>query len=415
MYHFITLNGNLEENLTAFEKYFEDKEFVWKPGLERIKGAVEEFGGKDYPSVIVAGTNGKGSVSHLIAEALIRNGLKVGLFTSPHLFRFNERIKVNLREVETEELNGAFEFVLPLIERFELTYFEASLVLALEVFRRERVDAAVFEVGLGGRLDATNVLNHQLAVLTSVSLDHTNYLGSSLSEIAREKAEVFRGVPFGVLGYVEEEVVETVRSVFDGELQLYGRDFWADGISVSISGTSFYYMGSVPMKTSLIGEHQAVNTSVAVRASQLFFEEFFRKHFLIPREFTVKLPGRFEVLKENPPVIFDVAHNEGALKKLFETAKELRISGDVYYSGLKDKEQERNLKVVSEYLKWSCGTLYLLQIGNERAESVERLKKIAVKSGIQNVEIVDRVKVKELKKPSIITGSFYIGGLVERG
>jgi len=400
---------------TAFERYFEDKEFIWKPGLERIKRAVEEFGGKDYPSVIVAGTNGKGSVSHLIAEALIRNGLKVGLFTSPHLFRFNERIKVNLREVETKELDRAFESVLPLIERFELTYFEASLVLALEVFRRERVDAAVFEVGLGGRLDATNVLNHQLAVLTSVSLDHTNYLGSSLSEIAREKAEVFRGAPFGVLGDVEEEVVETVRSVFDGELQLYGRDFWADGVSVSISGTSFYYMGSVPMKTSLIGEHQTVNTSVAVRASQLFFEKFFRKHFLIPREFTVKLPGRFEVLKENPPVIFDVAHNEGALKKLFETAKELRISGDVYYSGLKDKEQERNLKVVSEYLKWSCGTFYLLQIGNERAESVERLKEIAVKSGIQNVEIVDRVRVKELKKPSIITGSFYIGGLVERG
>ncbi len=400
---------------TAFERYFEDKEFVWKPGLERIKRAVEEFGGKDYPSVIVAGTNGKGSVSHLIAEALIRNGLKVGLFTSPHLFRFNERIKVNLKEIETEELDGAFESVLPLIERFELTYFEASLVLALEVFRRERVDAAVFEVGLGGRLDATNALDHQLAVLTSISLDHTNYLGSSLSEIAKEKAEVFRGAPFGVLGDVEEEVVETVRSVFDGELQLYGRDFWADGISVSISGTSFYYMGSVPMKTSLIGEHQAVNTSVAVRASQLFFEEFFRKHFLIPREFIVKLPGRFEVLKANPPVIFDVAHNEGALKKLFETAKELGISGDVYYSGLKDKEQERNLKVVSEYLKWSCGTLYLLQIGNERAESVERLKKIAVKSGIQNVEIVDKVKVKELKNPSIITGSFYIGGLVERG
>ena len=400
---------------TAFERYFEDKEFVWKPGLERIKRAVEEFGGKEYPSVIVAGTNGKGSVSHLIAEALIRNGLKVGLFTSPHLFRFNERIKVNLKEVETKELDGAFETVLPLIERFELTYFEASLVLALEVFRRRRVNAAVFEVGLGGRLDATNVLDHQLAVLTSVSLDHTNYLGSSLSEIAREKAEVFRGAPFGVLGDVEEEIVETVRSVFDGELHLYGRDFWADGVSVSISGTSFYYMGSVPMKTSLIGEHQAVNASVAVRASQLFFEKFFRKHFLIPREFTVKLPGRFEVLKENPPVIFDVAHNEGALKKLFETAKELRISGDVYYSGLKDKEQERNLKVVSEYLNWSCGTLYLLQIENERAESVERLKEIAVKSGIQNVEFVDRVKVKELKKPSIITGSFYIGGLVEKG
>ena len=400
---------------TDFERYFEDKEFVWKPGLERIDRAVEEFGGKDYPSIIVAGTNGKGSVSHLISEALIKNGLKVGLFASPHLFRFNERIKVNLKEVETEELDEAFSSVLPLIERFELTYFEASLLLALEVFRKEKVDAAVFEVGLGGRLDATNVLNHQLAVLTSVSLDHTNYLGSSLSEIAREKAEVFRGVPLGVLGNVEKGVVETVRSVFDGELHLYGRNFWADGVSVSINETSFYYMGSVPLKTALIGEHQAVNASVAVRASQLFFERLFKKHFLIPREFAVKLPGRFEVLKENPPVIFDVAHNERALKKLFGTAKELGISGNVYYSGLKDKDQEGNLKVISEYLKWSCGTLYLLQIENERAERVKRLREIAIKLGVKNVRIIERVKVKELKKPSIITGSFYIGGLVERG
>ncbi len=405
----------MEERLTAFERYFENKEFVWKPGLERIEKAVEEFGGKGYPSIIVAGTNGKGSVSHLISEALVKNGLKVGLFTSPHLFRFNERIKVNRKEVETEELDEAFNSVLPLIERFELTYFEASLLLALEVFKKERVDAAVFEVGLGGRLDATNVLNHQVAVLTSVSLDHTNYLGSSLSQIAKEKAEVFRGVPFGVVGDVERSIVETVKSVFDGELHLYGRDFWADGISVSVSGTSFYYMGSVPLKTTLIGEHQAVNTSVAVRASQLLLEQFFGEHFLIPTEFTVKLPGRFEVLRENPPVIFDVAHNEGALKKLFETVKELGISGDVYYSGLKDKEQERNLKVVSEYLKWSCGTLYLLQIENERAESVEKLKEMAVKLGVKNVKIIGRVKVKELKKPSVITGSFYIGGLVERG
>ncbi len=399
---------------TAFERYFENKEFIWKPGLERIKRAVEKFGGKDYPSIIVAGTNGKGSVSHLISEALIKDGLKVGLFTSPHLFRFNERIKINLKEVETKELDEAFYSVLLLIERFELTYFESSLVLALEIFKRERVDAAVFEVGLGGRLDATNVLDHQLAVLTSVSLDHTNYLGSSLTEIAKEKVEVFRGVPLGVMGDVERSVVETVKSVFDGELHLYGRDFWADEISVSISGTSFYYMGSVPLKTTLIGEHQAVNTSVAVRASQLLLEQFFGEHFLIPAEFTVKLPGRFEVLKENPPVIFDVAHNEGALKKLFETAERLGISGDVYYSGLKDKEQEKNMKIVSEYLKKSRGTLYLLQIENERAENVGKLREIAVKSGIKNIEIIDRVKVKELKKPSIITGSFYIGGLVER-
>jgi len=287
--------------------------------------------------------------------------------------------------------------------------------LALEVFKRENVDAAVFEVGLGGRLDATNALDHQVAVLTTVSLDHTNYLGSSLCEIAREKAGVFRGVPFGVVGEVRSEVLGFVNEVFEGELHLYDRDFWVDGVKVSLSGTSFYYMGSVPVETALVGEHQAVNASVAVRASQVFLERFFGKHFLIPSEFIVKLPGRFEVLRESPPVIFDVAHNEGALKKLFETSKGLGILGDVYFSGLKDKEQERNLKVISEYLKESSGTLYLLQIKNERAESVKKLKEIAAKHGIEKVEIVDRVRVSELKRPSVITGSFYVGGLIERG
>ena len=345
---------------------------------------------------------------------MIRNGLKIGLFTSPHILRFNERIKVNLKEVETEKLNEAFETVLPLIEKFELTYFESSFLLALEVFKREEIDAAVFEVGLGGRLDATNALDHQVAILTTVSLDHTNYLGSTISEIAGEKAEVFRGTPYGIVGNVRDEVIETVKKVSNGDIHSYGRDFWADGVEVSLSGTSFFYMGSVPVKVSLVGEHQAVNASVAVRASQIFLENFFGKHFLIPKNISIKLPGRFEVLRENPPIIFDVAHNEEALQKLLKTAESLKISGDIYYSGLKDKEQWKNLKVISKHLKKSGGTLYLLQIENKRAERVEKLREIAIKSGIERIKLVDKVRIKNLKKTSIITGSFYVGGLIER-
>jgi dihydrofolate synthase/folylpolyglutamate synthase len=405
----------LEFRLTLFERFFEGKEFVWKPGLDRIKGAVELSGRKEYPSIIVGGTNGKGSTSHLIVEALVRNGLKVGLFSSPHLFRFNERIKINLKEVSDEELNGAFLEIKPVVERFQLTYFESSLLLALKIFEEKRVDAAVFEVGLGGRLDATNVLKHQVAVLTNVSLDHTNYLGSTVREISEEKSEIFRGAEFGVVGTDNRDVLEVVRRKFKGELHIYGRDFWADEVSVNLDGTSFFYMGTLPVKTSLIGEFQSINASVAIRTSQIFVEKFFNRHFLIPKEFRVKLPGRFEVLSFNPPVVFDVAHNEGALSKLVKNLIELKIFGDVYYSGLRDKEQEKNLSIIGDYLRVSKGELHLLEIENERGMAIDELVRIAEGKGLKPRIIKGKVRIKEIKKPSVITGSFYLGGLIERG
>ena len=400
-------------DLTLFEEFFKEREFIWKPELERIRSAVNSLGKKDYPSIIVGGTNGKGSTSHLAAEALLKNGLKVGLFSSPHLFRFTERIKVNLKEVPQSKVDEAFLRIKPTVEEFNLTYFEASLILALEIFKTESVDVAVFEVGLGGRLDATNALKHDVAVLTNVSIDHRNYLGSTLKEIAGEKAEIFRNAKFGVIGTEDETVVETVGKLFNGELHLYGRDFWADGISVSLKGTEFFYMGSLPIKVSPIGEFQAVNASVAIRASQILTEKVMRKRFLVPRELKMKLPGRFQVLKEEPPVIFDVAHNEGALSKLFKTAVKLKVLGDVYFSSLKDKEIDKNLKAVSEYLKVSRGNLFLLEIENERGAPIKTLLKQAEKLGMKPKVLKGKIDVRKIERPAIITGSFYLGGLIE--
>jgi dihydrofolate synthase/folylpolyglutamate synthase len=336
----------------------------------------------------------------------------VGLFTSPHLYRFNERIKVNLKEVSDEKLNRAFLSVKKLIEKFGLTYFEASLILALEIFRKERVDAAVFEVGLGGRLDATNALNHDLAVLTNVQIDHTNFLGFSVFEIAQEKAEIFRKVPLGVVGTEDERVLKAVSERFNGEPSICGKDFWADGISVSLEGTNFFYMGSLPVKLKLIGEVQAVNASVAIRAAQVFYEKFFG-HFTIPREFEVKIPGRFEILKRNPIVVFDVAHNGGALRELFKTALKLSLKANVYYGSLRDKNLTENLSIVGDYLKKSGGELYLLGTKGKRGMPADELKKLTDSLGLK-AEAVEKIKLSRLNSPAIITGSFYIGDLIER-
>ncbi|ADU97491.1 FolC bifunctional protein [Thermovibrio ammonificans HB-1] len=397
-----------------FEEFFANKEFIWKPGLERVRAAVEEFGGKDYPSVIVAGTNGKGSTALATAESLAWNGLKCGLFTSPHVYKFSERIRIGPREVSEQLLNEAFDSVRPLIEKFSLTYFEASLLLALEVFRRERVDCAVFEVGLGGRLDATNVLEHQVGVVTPVGFDHRDYLGDSLEAIAVEKAAVLKPGMVAVVANQQRPVLDVLKRRPVSELHLYGKHFWADGVKVEFDGTEFFYMATVPVKTSSVGFHQAVNVSVALRAAQQLSERFLGKRFIFPKELKSKLPGRFEVLRKEPLAVFDGAHNKQALDALFKLLRQLGLRGSVVYSGFRDKEQGRNLEAVARYLRWSGGSLYLFQLPFDRAVSVEELVSEARLLGIDRVSVLDSISLKELNFPVVITGSFYLGGFIER-
>ena len=400
--------------LTEFEAFFKGKEFNWKPGLKRVKAAVEAFGGKGYPSVIVAGTNGKGSTAVLTAEALKKQGFNVGLFTSPHVYRFNERIRVNGREVETGELNLAFRRVRPLIERFNLTYFEASLLLALEVFKGRGVECGVFEVGLGGRLDATNALSHQVGVLTKLSLEHREWLGDSLREIAGEKVAVFKEGMVGVALDNPPEVLEVLKAGFGGELHLYGRDFWADEVRVSLEGTRFYYMGQLPVELRLVGRHYAENASGAIKAAQLLTERFLGRKFLIPRSFTSTLPGRFEVLRGEPPFIFDGAHNSQALRALFKTLRELNIKASVIFGAFKDKEVGDALREVKAYLDFSGGRFYATSLPPPRGLSALELLKRAKELGIEG-RAVEKIKLKDFKEPVVLTGSFYLGGRVERG
>ncbi len=395
--------------MLLFEEYFWDKEFVWKPGLERIKRAVREIGGKNYPSIIVAGTNGKGSTCHFTAEVLGKHGLRVGLFTSPHLFRFNERIKINLEEVSNEVLDEAFRDIRGVIEKHELTYFEASLVLALRVFEEFKVDCAVFEVGLGGRLDATNVLDHQVGVITTVGLDHQNYLGNTLEEIFSEKLAVLKPNMVGVVSKNDLGVLKKFSDRFPEETYFYGADFWEDEVSVSLSGTNFYYMSQVPVSLNVVGKHQAVNAACGLKVSHVFVERFMGKKFFIPQSIDVTLKGRFEVLRKNPPLLFDVAHNEDALKSLFSTLKSLGIRASVFYGGLRDKNQSANLRVVKEYLGWSGGNFYAVSIDNERGLKAEEILEVAKSLEIRG-EKIERIEVEKVDFPAVVTGSFYLRG-----
>jgi len=396
--------------MTLFEKFYTNKEFSWKIGLERIEKAVKESCLKTFPSIIVAGTNGKGSTSHMIAEILRINGLKVGLFTSPHLLRFNERIKVDMKEVDTETLNNSFKEIIPLVEKYQLTYFEASFLLSLKVFHDAKVDVAVFEVGLGGRLDATNSVLHEVAVITQVGLDHKDYLGNTIEEIALEKVAVIKNKIPAVISENPTVVVELAKER-SKELLVYGSDFKAEEIRVSPSGTIFSY-GGRKVKTSLVGKHQAVNCSTAVTTAKLFIEKVVGKKFIFPETVMVHLKGRFEVIRKSPLVIFDVAHNKDALTELFKTLNTLGIKADVVFSSLKDKDVEENLRIVADYLKTFGRKLFLVEIQNERGTPLKELLKISQSLGLE-AEVLEKVYPESFKNDTVITGSFYIAELID--
>ncbi len=394
--------------MTDFETYFASKEFVWKIGLDRIKGALSTLSFSLPPSVIVAGTNGKGSTSTFIASILKEHGKKVGLFTSPHIVKFNERFRIDLKQVDTKTLNRAFREILPVVEKFSLTYFEAAFLLAVFLFRN--CDFVVYEVGLGGRLDATNAISHNLAVITHIDFDHKDYLGDTIEKIAVEKLHVVKdGIPVVISD--NPPVVFELAKEFTEKITAFGRDFSVSDVSVSLSGTEAFYRDEDTAFRFLIplyGFHQAVNASTAISAAKIILKDIFGEEFLVSEAVKglsgVKLPGRFQVVRRKPLLIVDVAHNPDAVKRFVETLKLLNLSVDILYSGLKDKDVKEVVSILESYVN-SCGKrLFVTEIDNERALSAEEIKSYSDSAVV--VEDLSSV----LDRPVAVVGSFYLVG-----
>src|SRR4030043_1083155 len=231
-------------------------------------------------SVHVAGTNGKGSTSAIIASILKTAGFKVGLFTSPHVVSVTERIRVNGEEMTEDDVIKLAEEIKNIVERlgdFSPTFFEVVTAMALLYFKRKKIDIAVIEVGMGGRLDATNIVIPEVSVITNISCDHKEFLGNPLKEIAHEKAGIIkREVPV-VTSYQESEVIEVIEKKAaekEAELYAYGRDFSSALKREDISGICFDYLGSDSFTIHdlilpLTGEHQMQNASVAIKAAMI--------------------------------------------------------------------------------------------------------------------------------------------------
>jgi dihydrofolate synthase / folylpolyglutamate synthase len=290
-----------------------------------------------YPVIHVAGTKGKGSTSAMAASCLQAAGYRVGLYTSPHLQEFTERIQVNGQLITPGDLAALIEEIKPSVAQVErLTTFEIATALGFLHFARQKVDAAVIEVGLGGRLDASNVVTPLVSVITSLSLDHMAVLGDTLPKIAYEKAGIIkpgRPVVLSPQQPAAREVIEQVAAERGSPLLEVGRDFYFAPGAHSLDGQTFqvWKAGEPPLDLSipLLGPHQAENAAVAYAALRTAREQGLQVPDAAIRAgfANVSWPGRFEVLHRDPLLIIDSAHNR-------DSARRLRQTLDDYLPGL---------------------------------------------------------------------------------
>ncbi|WP_341221466.1 folylpolyglutamate synthase/dihydrofolate synthase family protein [Polaribacter atrinae] len=267
------------------------------------------FPEKKFKSIHVGGTNGKGSTSHMLASILQEAGYKVGLYTSPHLKNFTERIRINGIEISEKKVSSFIEKHKDFLEIQRLSFFEMTVGLAFDYFAEEKVDIAIIEVGLGGRLDSTNIITPEVSVITNIGLDHTQFLGETLPEIASEKAGIIKNKIPVVIG--EEQ--EAVKSVFIAK---------ADESKAPIY---FASDDDKSYKTDLLGDYQQKNTKTAVAAIKkltgfkISIENI--ENGLLNVVKSTNLKGRWQILQEHPKVICDTAHNKDGLSIVLDQLK----------------------------------------------------------------------------------------------
>ncbi|HEY7877733.1 MAG TPA: folylpolyglutamate synthase/dihydrofolate synthase family protein [Gemmatimonadaceae bacterium] len=315
----------------ALEYLFARVSGGWKLGLETTRALLSIVGDPQHglAAFHVAGTNGKGSVVSTLDALLRARGLRVGRYTSPHLVDFRERIAVNGVAISEAAVVDFIARWTPDVERLGATFFEATTCMAFDHFARERVDVAVLEVGLGGRLDSTNVVVPLAAGVTSIGLDHQQYLGDTLEAIAREKAGIFKaGVPAGI-GEPDPSIRALLADLArraDSSPVLVVADEWPlDDIEVDAGGTAFtlHAHGKARrLRTPLVGRYQAANTATALAMLELAGGTYAASAADAERALaTVAIPGRFQWCGN---VIFDVAHNPAGTAVLCETLATLR-------------------------------------------------------------------------------------------
>ena len=317
---------------------------AYKPGLERIAEFCRSIGNpqRNYFVIHIAGTNGKGSVSNMLAAVLQQAGYQTGLFTSPHLTDFRERIRVNGEMISKQKVVNFVDRYKAEMERMQLSFFEMTTAMAFDFFAQSDVEVAVIETGLGGRLDATNIVQPILSIITNIGLEHTEYLGDSLPKIAREKGGIIKKCTPVVVGekntnyhLVLDEIAADMRSeiTYANEAFTLGECGFADGKQVvTLNRTRDGY--PYRLRLDLLGEYQRHNLATVATALDILHEStplsISRRAFVEGvREVTqlTSFRGRWQVLSDKPLVVCDTAHNEHGITEVAKQLKSRTNSG----------------------------------------------------------------------------------------
>lgn len=378
--------------------YQVDGKKAYKPGLYNIKKLCEFFGNpqEKLRMIHIGGTNGKGSTSNMLASVLQEQGYKVGLYNSPHLIDFTERIKVNGENCDKEFVFEFIQKLKNLPEDIRPSFFEFTTVIAFEYFKQKQVDFAIIEVGLGGRLDSTNIITPLVATITNVAMDHTDILGDTIEKIATEKAGIVKpNIPI-----ISGDENESVKAIIREKAEKSGSKFIdATGISANI-------------ETDLKGNYQQKNTRVVLalveelRKQNVEISDKSLEHGLKNVQRNTNFIGRWFEFSKNPLTICDTGHNQAGLEEVFAQLNAMPQHKHIILGFVKDKKIDEVLKILPENSKFYFAKPYINRGRNPR-EYEEQLKNSKI-----NYKIFDELQEAYLSaKQNITEGEMiFVGG-----
>lgn len=382
-----------------------------KLGLKHTKELLHSVGRpQDNMNFIhIAGTNGKGSTSAHIESVLRIIGKKVGLYTSPHLVNFNERIRVNGVPISNKDIELFLDKNWEVIHKIQSTFFETTTAMALHYFKKKRVEVAIIETGLGGRLDSTNVIKPKITIITPISMDHMEILGNSLKKIAYEKSGIIKkGIPI-VMSKQKKSVYKIISEVANDKGSRLKISDSPKKIIVSSSGTQFDYKG-IRYKTALIGTHQAQNASVAIESLKVIDPQIKTQNINIGFN-KIKWPGRLEKLSTS--IFYDVAHNHSGISQMIGFFKKTYPYKNLF--GVLALKSDKNLDLIFDIIQFNFSIIYVVtDRGKLLLDKFELSNKLnqknilnkplkSVKEGIKYLK-----KINDDKDIGIVFGTHYI-------
>lgn len=377
---------------------------------------------RKFKSIHVAGTNGKGSVSHMLASVLQMSGYKVGLYTSPHLKDFRERIRINGKMVSEDFVVQFVEDHQAKFEEVKPSFFEMTVAMAFDCFAKENIDVAVIEVGMGGRLDSTNIIQPDISIITNIGLDHTAFLGNTLAEIAIEKAGIIKkNVPV-IIGETQKETQELFKNIANTkQAQIYFADqyYSLDYEMLSVDSKQIFNIRHENkvvypnLKLDLLGKYQSKNILTVLRSVDLLIQQSYsieKNSLYLALENVINntgLMGRWQILTENPTIVCDTGHNFEGMKYVIDQIDQTPHKNLHVIFGVVD---DKNIDKILEILPQNA-TYYFTRAEIPRALNQEILKEKANKYGL-NGESYQKVEtaLKNAKKNAKHNDLIFIGG-----